>query len=1105
MRFRVLAGILALFFGLVTVSPVLAAGGLYGNLRGSVKDAKTGAPIAGAAVVAKAGSGVYSAKTDASGTYSIIGMNADTYTVSVTAAGYTTENVTGVTVFGDETDLANVTLNKELQTIARVVSTAANSAYQPTQTIDSYTVSGQRITQALGNPYSTNESDLIQSAPGVIQTYDVGSGMMNGQGISIRGSLNVELGYQYDGVPFTAPFFDENASQGFLNGLIGGTGGSLQVVSGAGDATQGNVGGGIINTVVPRGVYPGEFNGDAEVGGPWYNHTFNGNYSYSTPNGRISDYASFSASSFVPDQGPIGIDSSLILTPATNNFYGTSYERHNDFVNNFVFRFGRNNNQSLQFLYRTAFIQQWGNLGGVPAGTDQFPNDATFLGSFAPSFYTTNAGLLALIPTLPYDTNQSSVSTAQLSSSNPMSFVKVSYTNSINSSTFFSLSYYNWSLYQGGGNYTDYLTAGPFGTGYSVVGGSRTGGLFTLTHAFGDNNTLTLEGKYEGARPYWNGQLPGENVYALAVSNGNNYCAAGSTTCTPGAYLGSTGFGGPLSPASGDWAIPVGGTCPAPGPDGCWIYDHLPAGASMPQMPTFGIDYHNTLQQQYGVGLRDQWQPNDRLTFDVGARVDGENNMFGPTPFNGPGGTPSDVDPSSVSSTFTQPREFEPRLAISWRIDRNNSLRFSYGRSTLFFFGQTLGTPFNVTGISSTLASIPATTGSSPYCGSGWHGPGNGYTNESAGAGGWYSGSGNGYMFVCPNYEAEYAWFLDQNLDAPDLGGYGPPTYSNFDLAWSHLFTKGALRGWSSRITGYTRRGFNVEQNVLLLNGPPNPITGQSSASVFTTTPNGNEKTAGIEALLTTPDVRAGESGVSGFITFNYINELLNTPPVAGSSGLPILQGQLLATGEMFKAGFVPPVSAVMGATWHLKHGTRITPTLFVNGGYPFGVGQQSIGYVNGILTFLPETNYAGLPYAGPNGPLNAYNGSYFVDPQVPGSDLNPNIAGSRGYNEPAVAGLSNSPPQAYLNLNVEQDVGRFTVGVQVYNITNNKYGVPIVNTLYQAAGFGVSGPQTGQLSTSVQGVPGAGDTYYPGGGTLPFLNNYGLGTSWAVYLRVRM
>ncbi len=1081
MHSRILAAALTVLFGLLSVGPALAAGGQYGNLSGTITDAQTHAPIAGATVVAKSPSGSYTAKTDARGHYSILSMNVDTYVLTVDAPGYTPQSFTGVIVFGDENDVANETVTKHLKTIANVTSTAQNSAFQPNQTIDTYTVSGQRVQQALGNAYSNNEAALIQSAPGVIQTYDPTMGF----GISIRGSLNVELGYQYDGVPFDAPFFNENASQGFINGINGGSGGSLQIVSGAGDATQGNVGGGVINTIVPRGTYPAAGNADLEVGGPYYNHTVNLNYSLASPNERFSDYASFSGNAFVPDNGPLGVSSAALQIPGViNPYYGFSYERHNDFVNNFLFRFGKNNNQSLQFLYRATFLQTYGNYGGGLNNLNYFPDVPAFLSPFAPSFYTSNAGLLAMIPSLPYaPANLASPVTApELTNSNPLSFVKLSYTNALNPRTFLSLSYYNWGLYEGGSNYTNYLNAGPFGTGYQIIGGSRTGGIASLTHEFGENDTLSIEGKVEGARPYWNAQSPGENVYALA-------------------FL-SSGNAGGLSPASGDWAVPTGGVCPAPGPDGCWVYDHLPAGAAMPQLPTFGINYHNTLQQQFGLGIRDQYQPTDKLNLDFGVREDIENNKFGPTQYNGPGGTPSDVGPSKLTAAFLTPHIIQPRFALSYRLNRDNSLRFSYARSTLFFFGQTLGTPFNVTGINPVLNTIPATT-NLPYCGSGWHGPGPGYTHNPA-----IPTNGSGYFFTCPNYAAEYAWFLDQNLDAPDLGGYGPPTYTNFDLAWSHLFTKGALRGWSARLTGYTRRGFNVEQNVLLLNGPPNPLTGQSSASVFTTTASGNEKTAGIEAQLTTPDVRPGQAGLSGFITFDYINELLNTPPVAGASSLPILNGALLQTGQLFKASFVPPVSAVIGATYHFKQGMTITPTIFVNDGYPFGVGQSAIGYVNGVLYTTPQTNYgaANLPYAGISGPGNPYNASYYVDPQVPGSILNPNIAGSRGYAEPALAGEKNSPPQAYVNLDIEAPIGKtLTVGADVFNVFDNHNNVPLTNPLYQAAGFGVAGPQTGTTAASVQGLAGASDLYYPGGATLPYLNNYGLGTSWNFYIRTKL
>lgn len=1104
MRSRILAAALTVFFGLLSIGPALAAGGQFGNLSGTITDAQTHAPIAGATVFAKSGSGSYTAKTDASGHYSILGMNVDTYTLTITAQGYEPQSFTGVIVFGDENDVANEVITKQLKTIAHVTSTAANSAFQPNQTIDTYTVSGQRIQQALGNPFSTNEADLVQSAPGVVPVFDNGT-----TSISIRGSLSVELGYQYDSVPFTAPFFDENGSQGFLNGINGGSGGSLQIVSGAGDATQGNVGGGIINTVVPRGGYPASGDLDAEVGGPWYQHNLNFDYSLATANGKISDYVSFAGNSFVPQGFPTGVPAAVF-----GQYFGDSYERHNDFVNNFVFRFGKHNNQSIQFLYRTAINEIYGNLGGCCAGLQHVATNPTFLDSdvygtglaMAPTLYgcgtaavpscasgsaalaAANAYYSSLIPDLPDENPNSPITSAPLTANNPMRFIKLAYTNSLNPSTFLTLTYYNWSLDSIDANDTTFSYDYSIQDGYSDIGGSRTGGMLSLTHEFGDNDTLTFEGKYEGARPEWIGDYPGFSTVALQLG------AVGASVAG-------------ISPMQ--WAAPIGGACPystAAPTYGCYVYDNtVGKGESMPQIPNLGIGYNGTIQQQYGYALRDQWQPTDKLTFDIGARVDGENNKFGQTPFNGPGGTTSDVSPGYLSSQFLTPREFEPRAAVSWRLDRDDSLRFSYGRSTLFFFGQTLGTPFSVyPGLGySELASIPATTGS--LCGSGWHGPGAGYS-----AAGTNSSGATAYYFACQNYASQFFWGGDQILDAPDVGGNGPPTYSNFDLAWSHLFNKGIMRGWSSRITGYTRRGFNVEQNIWLLSGGINPITGQSNGAVFTVKPDGEEKTAGIEAQLTTPDVRPGQAGLSGFITFDYINELTNTPPVAGSSTLPILTQGLLTTGELFRAGWVSPVSAVIGGTYHFKHGTTITPTVYVNEGFPTGAGKSSLAYVNGVLEWVPQDNYAGLPFNGPIEPStstgNSLNATYYVDPDVPGSTQNPNIAGSRGYNEPAVAGGALTPPQAIVNLNIEQPVGnRFTLGVQFYNLFDYHYNPALLNTLYQAAGYGVSGPQTGLQPGYAEGVTGYANEYYPGGATLPFYPGYSVGTTWNVYLRAKL
>ncbi len=46
-------------------------------------------------------------------------------------------------------------------------------------------------------------------------------------------------------------------------------------------------------------------------------------------------------------------------------FYSTGYQANDDIVNNFVYKFGHNNNQALQILYQVRDLQDFGNLGGL--------------------------------------------------------------------------------------------------------------------------------------------------------------------------------------------------------------------------------------------------------------------------------------------------------------------------------------------------------------------------------------------------------------------------------------------------------------------------------------------------------------------------------------------------------------------------------------------------------------------------------------------------------------------------------------------------------------------------------------------------------------------
>jgi hypothetical protein len=1126
--FLALVGLLSV---LVTPLPTFAAGGASGSLRGQIVDPTSNAGVPDVAVTATSPSGSYKQTSDGSGHFQFLQIPTDTYILSFEKKGYEPQSLTGVTLIGDNTvELGAIKFQKAVRVIGEVTTHDRNSAFQPSNTQDTYTVSGQRITQALGNPYSTDEATLLQSVPGVIPTFDTS----NGAGLSIRGSLAVELGYQFDGVPFTAPFFDENGSQGFLNGLAGGSGGALQVVSGAGDATQGNNGGGTINTVVPRGTYPGLATLDLEVAAPYYNHTFNFTDSFATPNGRFSNYFSYSGSRYVQQYAPYGVDSTQQSlqgsTDVTGQYYNYGYIAHDDLIDNFVFRFGNNNNQSLQILDRTAYLRGYAGYGGLNGlqyfnnvNSDFYPSLATgeqVFGPGAPAFAQFPGATVAqqaaylskLIPAVPYQPSPTqNVILPDEVTANPLNFLKFEYTNNINPTTFVSATYYNWGLFQSGTNYSNYPQNGIFGTESSPIGGTRTGGILDLTKTIGTNQTITLEGKYEVAKPYWYEQNPGIGTYALDL--GSLYDAFfGANYPEPSDYYLPKNPGQPVSTANPCIGPGTGAAAVTNGEGGCYIYSELLKEGkwtgTLPGIPNFGISYHGTNQQQWGLAFRDQYSPTNRLHLDFGVRVDGEQNLFGPDQLGS--STPSDVNPNKVSNAFIRPREIEPRAAVSYQLDTNDSIRASYGRSTNFFFGQTLGTPINAAELSPLLDEIPAKdTAAAPACGSGTHGPGPGYSqNNTLDQNPVANGGSPSYFFKCPNYGTSIVSLYDQFFDAPDLGGFGPPTYNNFDFAYKHQFDKGFIRGWATSTTAYQRTGFNVEQNVFLASGPPNPITGQTSAAVFTTTADGSERTFGIEQELTTPDVPKGRSGFSGYATFDYISSYSNTPPIAGSSNLPILDQYLLGTGLYFRSGFVPPVTLSTGFTYHFKNGIRITPSLLANGGYAFGVGRSTIGFVNGVVYTLPETNYgSNVPYAGPNGPGNAYNASYYVDPQVPGSSMHPNIAGNRGYNEPAIAGNGLTPPEAYLNLDVELPLSKnATIGVDVFNVTNNVYSVPEVNTFYQPVGKGIAGPQTGKLATALpysdSYTIGAGDESTLNGGNQPYLTGYGPGITFNVYAR---
>jgi hypothetical protein len=619
---RSCAALAALLGLLITnVMPAFAAGGQTGNLQGVVVDSATRAPISGATINAVSPSGRYSAKTDAQGRFSILGLTVDTYSVSIAQPGYEPFTLNGVNIIGDNTvNLPAEPLQKSLQTIGRTRARTASSAYQPSQTVDSVTVGGDRALAALGKNGNTSENQLALSVPGVQLT--------NNQRLTIRGGLASEVGYQLDGIDFTEPFLFGNANNGVSVGA-----GSLQVVEGAGDATQGDVGGGVVNSVLKRGTRPPFGLVDLEVESPNYGHQAGLEYGFATPDGRFSDYIAYYGQRYVPYYGPPGTDQF-----ATHNYNGYSFAASDDFVDNLVYRFGKNNAQSLQVAYLNHNLQYSGDLGGIAGRVQQQynPYNVSNIGTegdpyFTDAFYAARYGLM------PYATAANNPLTSpEQTANNPTRYFKFEYTNSLNPTTFLDISTAN--VQQINATSANYNFSS--GRQYDEPGGQNSTAKVELTHAFNDKLTSTIGFNLDNKHPIWNDYDPFSAANTLAgeigASNASllDYALPADTTA-------------PVSAAN---------PCPVTGPGACYLYE---AAGYTGRLPLFGTNYNGTLNQEYGFYFRNQYTPTSRLHLDLGVRVDALNWKQGANPFNTQPGALS--NPDDVSTGAGRRAEFPTR------------------------------------------------------------------------------------------------------------------------------------------------------------------------------------------------------------------------------------------------------------------------------------------------------------------------------------------------------------------------------------------------------------------------------------------------------------
>ncbi|MDQ6767199.1 MAG: TonB-dependent receptor, partial [Candidatus Eremiobacteraeota bacterium] len=226
-----------------------AVAGTTGGIGGRVVDATTQAPLSGTRIEVSSLSGSARTVSDAHGLYTFVSLSPDTYTMSASRDGYMPFTESGITIQADVQQSFNITLSPVAKTIGRIITRGRSGLVRPGQTINLYSVNPDiaMAAQPLAGPGGIDQAySALAAIPGVY----VPQGQQGWyQPIFIRGGDQDQIGYELDGVPINRSY--DNAPQSLLTN-VGQQ--ELQVYTGGATASSGGQGiSGYVNQVVKTG------------------------------------------------------------------------------------------------------------------------------------------------------------------------------------------------------------------------------------------------------------------------------------------------------------------------------------------------------------------------------------------------------------------------------------------------------------------------------------------------------------------------------------------------------------------------------------------------------------------------------------------------------------------------------------------------------------------------------------------------------------------------------------------------------------------------------------------------------------------------------------
>lgn len=602
-----------------------------GDVSGYVKDA-AGHPVAGATVELTSASFTSRASTDTAGFYAFVGVQAGTYTLVVSKAGYQSLSIADVSVVQGERREQDATLSSSIRTIAHVASRSATSLVQPNVTADETIVNRQTLENITGTPVTIEQSQVLNALPGFTPN--------SGGAPAIRGGAINDLGYEMEGVDIRDPVLGLFMNNGALAGVQ-----QLVVTTGSFDVATGNSNEGIINEVIRQGSYPGFADIALFKDAGYFYDGFAAEAGGGTSNGNFTWYVAYHG---VRDANVVGDGQFETLAVGA-----TSTVQVNETVLNLFYHWGQNNRNTLQYFGETGYnVYDYNwlvNFNITPYATDnQLVWASLANGTCHPGggVATENCGQLVAdtLPPFPGQTSLNANTGYSDNENNQHSVQKIEWQHQFSSSSYFSFDisktfeFDNYDVPWGGGAFADY---------YLHNASTNYGLLATYSNQLSAQHNLTVGLASIDELPGYNAQQDSLAAFTFF----NDWCYVKAIATTPE-------FG-------------------CPGTNGTPLND-------FPRVEYF----RNDMMHRNYAYIRDIWQPSTRWYIDWGLRWDnqkvnlpGDASQLGDL-LNYNYGTGQYIQTSgpTIGQSVTNPMVVSPRMFAAYTVGRNDVLRFGWGR-----------------------------------------------------------------------------------------------------------------------------------------------------------------------------------------------------------------------------------------------------------------------------------------------------------------------------------------------------------------------------------------------------------------------------------------